>query len=130
MKAVHLILVSFLSLLLFSSCKKYSDLEIITGKWVSQEESNGFPIGRDLKWISIPAQYQSMLEFTSDGHYIGGNSFINCNGTFSLTDHDLNINTPCGSFSFSYHFGRTPNILVIDYFIRDYAFKVKYIKMN
>jgi hypothetical protein len=129
MKTVRFILISFFLQILFSSCKKDNQLSI-TGKWITQEYYNGYGDGGDFKWHAFDDQYKDTIEFTSDGHYLQGTYPGSCNGTYTVTNHDINYITPCGSNTISFYFEYLPNSLIISHIVREGIIKIKYIKVN
>ena len=129
MKAVRLILACFFFPIIFYSCKKDKELSI-SGKWIAQEYYNGYVDGGDFKWHLFDDQYKHPIEFTSDGYYIDGSLQGNCNGTYTITNHDLKITTPCGTSTSSFYFEYLPNYLIIYYFVREGFIRIKYSRVN
>ena len=129
MKAVSLILICLFLSILFSSCKKDNEPSI-TGKWISQEYYPGYMDGGVVKWHAIDDQYKDTIEFTSDGHYIQSRYGGSCNGSYAVTNHDINCITACGSNTSSFYFEYIPNRLIITYYFRDIAIKIKYSRVN
>jgi hypothetical protein len=129
MKTLRFIFVCFILPISFYSCKKDNEVHI-TGKWISQEYYNGYVDGGDFTWHSIDDQYKRTIEFTSDGRYFEATGFGSCNGTYTVTNHDIIINTSCGLYSSSFYFGLRTNILIFNNFVREGFVKIKYTKIN
>ena len=129
MKAVRLILACFFLPIIFSSCKKDHELSII-GKWINQETFAGYGDGGDFKWHSIPDQYKRTIEITSEGYYIETTGFGSCNGAYTITNHDINFITPCGSYTESFYFEYVPNVLITYYIVREGVVKIKFSRVN
>ena len=128
MKAVRFILFCFSSLLFFS-CKKEYDPGI-TGKWVSQKIYPGYVDGGDFKWHSIEDQYKDTLDLAANGSYHSHTAYGSCSGTFSVTNHTLNIISSCGVSTTSFYFEYLPNSLIFYYYVREGVIKIKYSKID
>ena len=59
-----------LSIILFlSSCKKEITANKLVGRWQIQQVYNGYAIGGDFKWSTIPNEYKSSIAFNRDGSF-------------------------------------------------------------
>ena len=135
MKTYSKLLLSLSFIFFFSSCRKENVTNKLVGSWQILQVYNGYTMGGDFKWSTVPKEYKSSIAFNRDGSFSeslpGSWSSNQCTGNYVLiNENELRVNSTCSTMPYNIIFDVSEGFLIITHKVIEGEIKEKFIKIN